>query len=44
MKIPNVNDRMAQILKILHDDSDRILTTKKLRFVSTFQTSPLEQT
>jgi Fic family protein len=30
MKIPNVNDRMAQILKILHDDSDRILTTKEI--------------
>lgn len=30
MKIPNVNDRMAQILKIIHDDSDRILTTKEI--------------
>ncbi len=30
MKIPNVNDRMAQILKILHDDSDRILNTKEI--------------
>ncbi|MCY1509247.1 Fic/DOC family protein [compost metagenome] len=30
MKIPNVNDRMAQIIKILHDDSDRILTTKEI--------------
>lgn len=30
MKIPNVNDRMAQILKILHDDSDRVLTIKEI--------------
>ena len=30
MKIPNVNDRMAQILKILHDDSERILNTKEI--------------
>jgi len=30
MKIPNVNDRMAQILKILHDDAERILTTKEI--------------
>ncbi|MFL9483618.1 Fic family protein [Chitinophagaceae bacterium LWZ2-11] len=30
MKIPNVNDRMAQILKILHDDSERVLTTKEV--------------
>jgi Fic family protein len=30
MKIPNVNDRMAQILKILHEDSDRILNTKEI--------------
>ena len=28
MKIPGVNDRMAQILKIIHDDPDRILNTK----------------
>ncbi len=35
LKIPNVNDRMAQILKIIHDDSDRVLTSKELesRFV-----------
>lgn len=30
MKIPGVNDRMAQILKILHDDGERILTTKEI--------------
>jgi len=30
MKIPNVNDRMAQILKIMHDDSERILNTKEI--------------
>lgn len=30
LKIPNVNDRMAQILKILHDDSERILNTKEI--------------
>jgi Fic family protein len=30
MKIPNVNDRMAQILKIIHDDSERILNTKEI--------------
>jgi Fic family protein len=30
MKIPNVNDRMAQILKILNDDPDRMLTTKEI--------------
>lgn len=30
MKIPNVNDRMAQILKILHDDSERILNIKEI--------------
>lgn len=30
MKIPGVNDRMAQILKIIHDDSDRILNTKEI--------------
>ena len=28
MKIPGVNDRMAQILKIVYDDPDRILNTK----------------
>ncbi len=31
MKIPGVNDRMAQILKILHDDPDRILNTKEIQ-------------
>lgn len=30
MKIPNVNDRMAQILKIINDDSDRILNIKEI--------------
>lgn len=30
MKIPGVNDRMAQILKVVHDDSDRILNTKEI--------------
>jgi Fic family protein len=30
MKIPNVNDRMAQILKIIHDDSERILNIKEI--------------
>ncbi len=30
MKIPGVNDRMAQILKIILDDSDRILNTKEI--------------
>lgn len=30
MKIPLVNDRMAQILKIINDDSDRILNAKEI--------------
>nr|WP_322623379.1 Fic family protein [uncultured Flavobacterium sp.] len=30
MKIPNVNDRMAHILKIINDDSDRILNIKEI--------------
>ncbi|AZI66603.1 Fic family protein [Kaistella daneshvariae] len=30
MRIPGVNDRMAQILKIIHDDPDRILNTKEM--------------
>ncbi len=30
LKIPNVNDRMAQILKILYDDSERIFNTKEI--------------
>ncbi|MFD2522963.1 Fic family protein [Emticicia soli] len=30
MKIPGVNDRMAQLLKIFHDDNERILTTKEV--------------
>ncbi|MEZ4917359.1 MAG: Fic family protein [Chitinophagales bacterium] len=28
LKIPNVNERMAQILKLLYDDGDRILDSK----------------
>lgn len=30
MKIPGVNDRMAQILKIIYDDSDRVLNSKEI--------------
>ncbi len=30
MKIPGVNDRMAQIIKIIYDDADRVLTTKEI--------------
>lgn len=30
VRIPNVNERMAQILKILHEDSDRVLTIKEM--------------
>lgn len=30
MKIPGVNDRMAQILKILNDDPDRVLNIKEI--------------
>lgn len=30
MKIPNVNDRMSQILKILNDDADRVLNIKEM--------------
>ncbi len=30
MKIPGVNDRMAQLLKIIHDDSDRIFNIKEI--------------
>ncbi len=30
MKISGVNDRMAQILKIIHEDSDRILNVKEM--------------
>lgn len=30
MKIPSVNDRMAQILKIVHDDPDRVLNSKEI--------------
>jgi Fic family protein len=30
MKIPNVNDRMAQILKIIHDDPERVLNIKEI--------------
>lgn len=30
MKIPGVNDRMAQILKIIHDDPNKILNAKEM--------------
>jgi Fic family protein len=30
MKLPGVNERMAQIIKILYDDPDRILNTKEI--------------
>lgn len=30
IKIPNINERTAQILKILNDDSDRVLNTKEI--------------
>lgn len=30
VKIPNVNDRQAQILKILNEDSDRVLSSKEM--------------
>lgn len=30
MKIPSVNDRMAQILKVVNDDADRILNSKEI--------------
>ncbi len=30
LKIPNVNDRMAQILKIVNDDADRVLNSKEI--------------
>lgn len=30
LKIEGVNDRMAQIIKIIYDDSDRILTSKEV--------------
>ncbi|MBI5541328.1 MAG: HTH domain-containing protein [Bacteroidia bacterium] len=30
LKIPGINERMAQILKIIHDDADRMLTSKEL--------------
>lgn len=30
MKIPGVNDRMAQILKIVYDDEDRVLNIKEI--------------
>ncbi len=30
MKIPMINERMAQVLKIVNDDSDRILNTKEI--------------
>lgn len=30
VKIPNVNERMAQILKIMNDDDDRVLNSKEM--------------
>ncbi len=30
MKIPNINERTAQIIKLLYDDGDRVLNTKKI--------------
>lgn len=30
LKIPSVNDRMAQILKVIYDDADRVLNTKEI--------------
>lgn len=30
LKIPNVNERMAQILKIINEDSDRVLNIKEI--------------
>lgn len=30
VKIPNVNARMAQILKIVNDDADRVLNSKEI--------------
>ena len=30
MKIPGVNDRMAQIIKIIYDDPDRVLSIKEI--------------
>lgn len=30
MKIPGINDRMAQILKLIHEDSERILNIKEI--------------
>lgn len=30
MKIPGVNDRMAQIIKLMHEDSERVLNIKEI--------------
>lgn len=30
IKIPGINERQAQILKIIHDDSDRVLSSKEV--------------
>lgn len=30
LKIPHVNDRMAQVLKIIYDDPDRVLNSKEI--------------
>ena len=33
MKIPEINERTAQILKLLNDDSDRVLSTKEIETI-----------
>ncbi|RYU91778.1 Fic family protein [Emticicia agri] len=33
MRIPGVNDRMAQILKIFNEDGDRVFTTKEIESI-----------
>lgn len=37
LKIPNLNERQAQIIKLLHDDPDRVLNSKEVE--NRFQTS-----
>lgn len=37
LKIPNINDRQAQIIKLIHEDSDRVLNSKEIE--NRFQTS-----
>lgn len=41
MKIDGINDRMAQIIKLIYDDSDRVLTNKEIanRFNTSLITS-----